>query len=179
MHFSLTAIAALVTVSFAQKAPTLSEVVSADSKLSDFAAILKKYPLISEHIGMAGAVTFFVPTNGARGLKDLLQFVNGPEAAKAPFGTVEFLLSYHVIHGVVPVASIPDGDTFAESYVEDKFAKAVSLVTGGQRVHIVKYGGKVSLVSGLDSPINVTQTVRCYVQHQKVPKLKIYLEHQI
>jgi hypothetical protein len=157
MRLFLAVLAALAINSSAQKAPTLDAVVSADPNLSDFAAILKKYSLISEHIGMAGAVTFFVPTNGARGLKELLQLINGPDANRAP-GFVEWTLSYHVIHGIVPASVIPKGSTFAESYVEDRIAKGLSLVIGGQRVHIVNEGGKISLNSGLES-INVTKTV--------------------
>jgi hypothetical protein len=158
MRLSIVSIGTLVVGSFGQKAPTLETVVSADPKLSDFATILRKYPLISEHIGMAGAVTFFVPADGARGLKELLKLASEPETTRTP-GLVEWTLSYHVIHGIVPAASIPKGSSFAESYVEDRIAKAFSLVTGGQRLHIVNEGGKVSLNSGLESPINVTRSV--------------------
>jgi hypothetical protein len=162
MHVSLATIATLVAGSFAQKAPALTTVVSANPRLSDFAGILTKYPLISEHIGMAGAVTFFIPLNGARGLKELLQIVNGPDANRAP-GFVEWTLSYHVIHGIVPAAIIPKGSSFAESYVDDRFATSFSLVSGGQRLHILNDGSKISLDSGLEPSINVTQSVCSYL----------------
>jgi hypothetical protein len=147
-------IAMLATSSAGQ---TLLAVVSANHNLSSFATILAQYPIIGEHIGMAGGVTFFAPQNGARGLKELLELVNGPSSARTPM-LVEWSLSYHVIHGVVPAAAIPD-NTFAESYVEDKIAKAFTQRTGGQRIHIVKENRKISLYSAFNSRVNVTATV--------------------
>jgi hypothetical protein len=138
-------------------ADSLTAVVSAIPHLSNFATILAKNRVIEEHIDMAGGVTFFAPQNGARGLKELLELINGPSSALPPM-LVEWSLSYHVIHGIVPAAAIPD-NMFAESYVEEKFAKAFTQRTGGQRVHIVKENGKVSLYSAFNSMVNVTATV--------------------
>jgi hypothetical protein len=152
MQYSIAAIAALAGGSWAQ---SLSSVVAANPNLSDFAAILKKVPMIGMHIGMADGVTLLAPGNSPQS-KHLLEFILGPDAAKTP-GLVEWTLSYHVLKGVLPAAAIP-ASVFAETYV-GVHNSSYSMVTGSQRVHITKQGNKVSAFSALDAQVNVTKAV--------------------
>jgi hypothetical protein len=152
MYYSVAAIAALAVGSFAQ---SLSSIVAASPNLSDFATILKKFPMIEMHIGMADGVTLLAPGNSPQS-KQLIEFINGPEASKTP-GLVEWTLSYHVLKGVIPAAAIPPS-VFAETYV-GVHSSSFSMVTGSQRVHITKQGNKVSAFSALNAQVNVTKAV--------------------
>jgi hypothetical protein len=152
MYYAIAAVAALAGGSFAQ---SLSSVVAANPNLSDFAAILKRVPMIGMHIGMADGVTLLAPGNSPQS-KQLLEFIRGPEASKTP-GLIEWTLSYHVLKGVLPAAAIPPS-VFAETYV-GVHNSSFSMVTGSQRVHITKQGNKVSAFSALNAQVDVTKAV--------------------
>jgi hypothetical protein len=137
-------------------AQNLSTVLSAYPYLSNFTAVLTKHPLVEQRIITAGGATLFAPFDGARGLNYVLQLVNN-NSTKTP-GLFEALLSYHAIHGVFLAAAIPN-NTFAETFVEGSSAANFSLVTGGQRLHIVKEENHVSLLSAFDNKVSVTLTV--------------------
>ncbi|KAF2418739.1 Fasciclin-domain-containing protein [Tothia fuscella] len=153
MYLTYPALSALLTLSNAQ--PLLS-VMSANPSLTEFTAVLKKYPIIIEQIGTAGGVTFFAPQNGARGLKELTQLVNGPDAPKQQ-DSIQRLLSYHTVRGMNSAASIKEGVTFAETYAEG-FARNSSGDSGEMKVQLIKEGKKVFLITGLSEKSDVTET---------------------
>jgi hypothetical protein len=153
MHICILSVAILVASCLAQN---LSTVLLSYPHLSNFTTILNKYPFVEGNISVAGGATLFVPFNGARGLKYLLQLVNS-NTTTTP-GLFDQSLLYHAIRGVMPVAAIPN-NTFAQTFVEEKLAPNFSLVTGGQRLHMMKDGNHVSLLSAFKNKVNVTYTV--------------------
>jgi hypothetical protein len=156
--FALSVLAATVT------AQSLKDALAANPQLTEISSIWNKYSSLYGHISMAGrnAVTVLAPINGARGMKELLTYVDGPEATearakKAKSGIVEWTLTYHVINGMLPAAKIPAGDSFQKTFVHSaEFAN----VSGGQRVHVAKEGGKVVVYSAVGNNASVVQAVR-------------------
>jgi hypothetical protein len=137
-------------------AQNLSTVLLSYPYLSNFTALLTKYPIVEETINATGGATLFAPFDGSRGLRYLLQLVNS-NTTKTP-GLFEQSLLYHAVRGVIPAAAFSNS-TFAETLVEETLASNFSLVTGGQRLHIVKKGDQVSLLSAFNNKVNVTYTV--------------------
>lgn len=111
---------------------------------------------------MAGrnAVTVLAPVNGAKGMRELLAFVDGPEATearekKAASGIAEWTLTYHVINGMLPTEKIP-ANSFPKTFVH---SAAFANVSGGQKLHVTKEGGKVVIYSAVENNATVTQAV--------------------
>jgi hypothetical protein len=139
--FAPYALAATVT------AQSIKDALAANPQLTEISSIWNKYSSLYGHISMAGrnAVTVLAPINGARGMKELLTYVDGPEATearakKAKSGAVEWTLTYHVINGMLPAAKIPTGDSFQKTFVHSaEFAN----VSGARGCMLLRMAGKL------------------------------------
>jgi uncharacterized surface protein with fasciclin (FAS1) repeats len=159
MHITFAALAALVATSSAQ---SLKEALASNPQLSELSSVWSKYSSLFGHVSMAGrnAVTVLAPINGARGMKELLAYVDGPEATearakKAASGIVEWTLTYHVINGMLLAEKIP-ANSFPKTFVH---SAAFANVSGGQKLHVTKEGRKVTVYSAVGNNATVTQAV--------------------
>jgi hypothetical protein len=171
MHICILSAVSLVTGCLAQN---LSTVLLSYPYLSNFTAILSKYPLVEGNISAAGGATLFAPFDGARGLKYLLQLARS-NITTTP-GLFQQSLLYHAVRGVVPAAAISN-NTFAETLVGGGLASNFSLVTGGQRLHIVRKGDRISLLSAFNNRANVTYTVSFSISY--IPSVDVDSSYRI
>jgi len=157
--------AALTTLAASTSAQSLKDTLASNPQLSELSSVWSKYSSLFGHVSMAGrnAVTVLAPINGARGMKELLAHVDGPEATearakKAASGIVEWTLTYHVINGMLPSDKIPV-NSFPKTFVH---SAAFANVSGGQRLHITKEDSKVTVYSAVGNNATVTRAVRTF-----------------
>jgi hypothetical protein len=159
MHITF---AVLAGISSSSSAQSLQTVLASTPNLSELSSIWAKYSSLFGHVVMAGrdAVTVLAPINGAKGMKDLLTYVDGPEATEArakqtASGLVEWTLTYHVINGMLPAEAIP-ANSFPKTFVH---SPAFTNVSNGQKLHVTRSGENVTIFSAIGNNATVTKAV--------------------
>src|ERR1700761_3547548 len=89
------------------QAQKLTSVLAGARDLDDIKEVLTKFPAITNTLASAKDITIFLPRNGARGLGYLEAASEGSSLKRSSPSLVEATLTYHVVKGVFPAASVP------------------------------------------------------------------------
>jgi len=128
----------------AASAQSLPSVLASAKGIDDIKGVLSDYPAIVQTLAAAKDITIFLPRDGARGMSTLERYNDSPVLKRSAPGLVEATLTYHVVKGVFPAASVP-----ASAFVETLLTNAnYSSVTGGQKLQVTKTDGKVAVIGG-------------------------------
>ena len=165
MQSKLLSFAALAATASAQMM-NLNQTLTSTPDLSNLTSYLSLFPQVLSQLSSAQNITILAPSNEA-----FATYVNssvGMAIAANDTTAIQALLTYHVLNGTYPAASIKSMPAFVPTMLNNPM---YSNVTGGQVVEAVSMGGNVSFYSGLLTNSTVTKAV-CTIGRQTQPKKK-------
>ena len=162
MQSKLLSFAALAATASAQMM-NLNQTLSGNPNLSNLTSYLQLFPQVMSMLGSAQNITILAPSNQA-----FAAYMNSSAgmAIKAnDTMAIQSLLTYHVLNGTYPAASIKSMPAFVPTMLTSPM---YTNVTGGQVVEAVSMGGNVSIFSGLLMNSTVTQAVSASIRCPRV-----------
>ena len=143
MQSKLLSFAALAATASAQMM-NLTATLMSTPDLSNLTSYLSLFPQVLTQLSSASNITILAPSNEA-----FAAYMNSSAASAIKANdtmAIQSLLTYHVLAGTYPAASIKSTPAFVPSMLMDPM---YTNVTGGQRVEAVNMMGNVSVFSGL------------------------------
>ena len=163
MQSKLLSFVALAATASAQMM-NLNQTLSGNPDLSNLTTYLQLLPGVMSMLSSAQNITVLAPSNAA-----FAAYMNSSAgmAIKANDSmAIQSLLTYHVLNGTYPAASIKNMPAFVPTMLNNPM---YTNVTGGQVVEAVSMGGSVSIFSGLLMNSTVTKAVRPSVRCPWLP----------
>lgn len=157
MYSKILALAALAACASAQMDvgnSSLTSVLSSAADLSNLTSFVSQFPQLLTTLSSANNITILAPSNEAFG-----KFLQSPAAsavAANDSNAIQALLSYHVLNGTYPAASVKETPAFIPTLLNNP---AYANVTGGQVVEAIAQDDSVVFFSGLLSNSTVTKAV--------------------
>ncbi len=154
MQSKLLSLAALAATASAQMM-NLNQTLAGTPDLSNLTSYLALFPQVMTQLMSAQNITVLAPSNEA--FSAYMNSSAGMAIKANDTMAIQALLTYHVLNGTYPAASIKSMPAFVPTMLNDPM---YSNVTGGQVVEAVNMGGNVTFFSGLLMNSSVVKAVR-------------------
>ena len=154
MQSKLLSLAALAATASAQMM-SLNQTLASTPDLSNLTSYLSLFPQVMTQLSSAQNITILAPSNEA-----FAAYMNSSAASAIQANDtmgIQALLTYHVLMGTYPAASIKSMPAFVPTMLNNPM---YTNVTGGQRVEAINMMGNVSIYSGLLMNSTVVKAVR-------------------